>query len=84
MTQIEITPDLEWAKVLRKMKKGDVVLMRNGHAVALLQQFDDEELYWYTRQQDPEFIASIARARKRAAKGQTISHEEMKKRLGID
>jgi hypothetical protein len=83
MTQIEITPTLEWYKVLQKTKKGDVVLTRKGHAVALLQQFDDEELYWYMRQYDPEFIASIARARKRAAKGQTISHEELKKRPGI-
>jgi hypothetical protein len=84
MTKIEITPTMAWQKVLQQSKKGDVVLTRGGHAVALVRQFDDEELYWYMRQHDPEFIASIARARKRAAKGQTISHEELKKRLGID
>jgi hypothetical protein len=72
------------ATLCRKTKKGDVILTRKGHAVALLRHFDDDELYWYMRQQDPEFIASIARARKRAAKGQTISLEEPKKRLGIE
>jgi hypothetical protein len=84
MTQVEITRSSEWDKVLRKAKKGEVVLTRDGHAVGLLRQMDDDELYWYIREHDPEFIASIARARKRAAKGQTRSLEEVKSRLGID
>jgi len=42
-----------------------------------------ESLYWMKREADPEFIVSIARAREPAAKGDTISHEELKKNLGI-
>jgi hypothetical protein len=83
MTQIEITAHMELDSLVQKAKRGDVVLTREGHAVAILRKFDDDELYWYKREHDPEFIASIARARARIAKGQTNKLEDVKKRLGI-
>ncbi len=33
---------------------------------------------------DPDFIASIARAREQAAKGDTVTHEDLKRQLGIE
>jgi hypothetical protein len=84
MTQIELTPGLEVEKIIQQAQEGDVVLMRAGHAVALLSDFDDEDLYWYGRERDPQFLASLAKAREQVANGQTVSHEELKKQLGID
>ena len=49
-----------------------------------LNEMDDDELYWNERETDPVFIASLARAREQVAQGKTISHEELKKRLGIE
>ena len=84
MKQVELTPDLRLDTIVQQMNGEDVVLTRQGHAVALLSEFDDDELYWYKREHDPAFIASIAEARKQRAEGKTITHEELKKRLGID
>jgi hypothetical protein len=56
----------------------DVLLVRDGHAVALVVPFDDEDLEWYTRERDPAFIASIAKAREQVAQGKTMSHRELK------
>jgi len=62
------------------LSEGDeeVVLVRDGHAVALVVPFDDEDLEWYARERDPAFIASIAEARKQIEQGKTISHLELK------
>ena len=84
MKRIDIQADAKLEDVLQEAKKEDVVLMRNGHAVALLTDFDDEEMYWYARERDPEFIASIARAREQAGKGETVTHEDLKGQLGIE
>jgi PHD/YefM family antitoxin component YafN of YafNO toxin-antitoxin module len=84
MKRVEVTADLKVDKVVKQMKGENVVLMRQGHAVALLSEVDDDELYWIERENDPAFIASIAKARKQIAQGNTISHEELKKELGIE
>jgi hypothetical protein len=44
----------------------------------------DDELFWAERERDPAFIASLKKAREQVAQGKTISHEELKKRLGIE
>ncbi len=84
MKQIEMAPSLKWEEVLQQIKNEDVVLTRDGHAVALLSEFDDDDLYWYAREHDPNFLASIAQAREQIAQGQTVSHEELKRQLGIE
>ena len=84
MKQVEITPGLDLDNVLRQIREGNVVLTRQGHAVALLSEFDDDDLYWYAREHDPSFVASLKKAREQAAKGDTISLEELKKQLGIE
>jgi hypothetical protein len=84
MKQVELTAGLTLESLLRELNGEKVVLMRDGHAVALLSEFDDDELYWHERERDPAFIASIKEAREQAAQGKTISHDELKKRLGIE
>ena len=84
MKQIEVAPSLKWEEVLQQIKSEDIVLTCDGHAVALLREFDDDDLYWYAREHDPKFLASIARAREQVAQGKTISHEELKRELGIE
>jgi PHD/YefM family antitoxin component YafN of YafNO toxin-antitoxin module len=82
MKQVEVTPELE--KILAQARQEDVVFTRQGHAVALLSEFDDEELYWYARERDPEFLASLAKARTQVQQAQTIQHNELKRQLGIE
>jgi hypothetical protein len=65
MKQIELIPGMDFDQVLQQVKDEDVVLTRNGHAIALLSDFDDDELYWHQREQDPEFIASLKLAESR-------------------
>ena len=47
----------------------DLILTRDGHAVALVMPFDDDDLEWYARERDPEFLNSIARAREQVKTG---------------
>ena len=84
MKQVELTPDLKLETLVQQIGGEDIVLMRQGHAVALLSDFDDDELYWTERERDPAFIASLKKAREQVAQGKTISHEELKNRLGIE
>jgi hypothetical protein len=60
------------------------ILMQDGHAVALLMPFDDDDLQWYVRERDPAFLASIATARRQVEQGETISHDDLKAQLGLD
>jgi len=86
MKRIEVTPALSLEALLQLLKDedDDVVLTRAGQAVALLSDFDDDEEYWQARENDPEFIASIARARESIAQGKGIPLEDVKKELGIE
>ena len=84
MKQVEVTPELQWDKVLEQAKTEDVVLTRQGHAVALVSDFDDADLDWYSREQEPGFLASLRRARDEVRQGKTVSHEELKRQLGIE
>jgi PHD/YefM family antitoxin component YafN of YafNO toxin-antitoxin module len=84
MKQIELTKDMGLEQIVQQAQQEDVVLTRQGHAVALVSEIDDEELYWYAREHDPEFLASIQRAREQVKQGQSVSHEELKRQLGIE
>jgi hypothetical protein len=70
-------------EIIRASQDEDVVLMRDGHALALVIPFDDDDLEWYARERDPEFLASIARARAQVRQGRTFSQEELKRELGL-
>jgi hypothetical protein len=67
--------------VIGKGVKKDVVVERDGHAVALIVPFDDDDRYWYAREHDAAFIRSIAKARQQMREGKSVSHEELKARL---
>jgi hypothetical protein len=82
--QIELTDLVGWDDLLRQVGQDDIVLTRRGQAVALLSELDEEELYWYRRENDPAFVASLKRARDQAKRGKTISHSELKRKLGLD
>jgi hypothetical protein len=70
-------------QAIREGQQEEVVVFRDGKPVALVMPFDDDDLQWYATEREPAFIESIARAREQAKSGQTISHDELKKRLGI-
>ena len=44
-----------WEELMRQVEQEEVLVLRDGHAVALLMPFDDEDLAWYSRERDPGF-----------------------------
>ena len=70
-------------EIIQAAEREDVVLMHDGHAVALVVSFDDDDLEWYARERDPDFLASIINAREQVRRGRTLSHQELKQELGL-
>ena len=66
--------------LLKQGGSEEVVVVRDGHAIALVVPFDDDDADWYARERDPAFLESIALARRQIAAGQTIGHDDLKKR----
>jgi hypothetical protein len=81
---VSYSDETSWAEIMRVAEEDDVVVMRDGHAVALITPFDDDDLHWYLRERDPTFLASIARARQQVADHKITSHQDLKRELGID
>lgn len=77
MRTIEFTDAAALQIALSGTAGEDVVILRDRKPVALITPFDDDDLSWYAAEHDPEFIASIARARAQVAAGETISHEQL-------
>jgi hypothetical protein len=72
-------------------KNGDeqIVVLRDGHAIALVTPLDDDDLELFAQERDPDFVASIHRAREQAKRGETVSEEDLDRVLsdsldGID
>jgi PHD/YefM family antitoxin component YafN of YafNO toxin-antitoxin module len=84
MKTVAWTEHTAWEATVRQAEHEEVVVMRDGHAVALLMPFDDDDLEWYARQRDPNFVASIAQARRQVREGRTIGHDDLKRELGLD
>jgi hypothetical protein len=68
---------------LRQAQSEEVIVIRDGHPVALVTPMNAEEYVWYLRERDPAFIESIAQARADVAAGRTKSHEELKREFGL-
>jgi antitoxin (DNA-binding transcriptional repressor) of toxin-antitoxin stability system len=83
MKTVDLKDEATLAEVLSQNQDEEVVVVRNGRAVALVVPFDDQDLEWYARERDPAFIESIGRARQHVAEGRTVSHADLKKRLGL-
>ena len=66
---------------MRQAEQEEVLVVRDGHVVALLMPFDDDDLEWYARERDPEFLASLTRARRQVQEGRTITHSDLKRSL---
>lgn len=84
MKTVTWTGATPWEQLMKEAEHEEVVVMRDGHAVALLMPFDDDDLEWYAREHDPSFLASIVHARQQIANGRTRSHQDLKKELGLD
>lgn len=84
MKTVEWTDDLSLEKILGSGDQDEVILMKDGHAVALVTPFDDEDLEWFARERDPAFLASIAEARRQVEQGRTTTHADLKRQLGLD
>ncbi len=83
MRTIPWNRDTPWDDVLRQAEQEEVVLVRDGHAVALVVPFDDDDLEWYARERDPAFLASLARARQQVREGKTTRHADLRRELGV-
>jgi hypothetical protein len=84
MKLIEVQPDLKVEELIRLARNEDVIVTQDGHAVALLSGYSDDDLDWYAREREAEFLASLARAREQVATGQAAKHEDLKRQLGIE
>ena len=83
MRPIHVTEQTPLAEALGDADE-EVLILRGGRVVALLVPFDDEVAAWYAKERDAGFIASVAEAREQVRQGQTVSHDELKARLGIE
>lgn len=84
MKTVTFSENTSWEDLLHQIEQEEVLVLRDGHAVALLLPFDDDDLEWYARERDPAFLASIARAREQVAQGRTVSQADLKKTLGLE
>lgn len=80
MRTVTLTETTQLADVLPTAASDGVVLMRDGHAVALVVPLDDETLV-YVRDQEPDFVAAITRGREQIARGEFVSHEQLMREL---
>jgi len=60
VTWTENTP---WEETVRQAEQEEVLVVRDGHAVAMFVPFDDDDLEWYTQERDPAFLKSLVQAR---------------------
>ncbi len=71
-------------EVMREAGEEDVGVMCAEHLVVLMTAFDDDDLAWYMLERDPAFLDSIAKARRQVELGKTISHDDLKRDLGLN
>ena len=72
------------AEAIREGQQQEVVVIQDGKPVALIMPFDEDDLEWFSRERDPVFIESIARAREQVKSGKIIGHDELKNQLGLE
>ena len=84
MNTVELVEASDGARAIEAGEQEEVVVLRDGKPVAVVTPFAEDDLYWYDVEHVPAFIASIARARAQAAAGQTITHEQLLRELGLD
>ena len=83
MKTVELSGPASSEQAIRAGESEEVVVMRDGKPVAIVVPFDEEDLVWYATERDPQFLESIARAREEVKAGRTVSHENLKKEMGL-
>lgn len=83
MKKVDLSTPAASEQAIRDGQSEEVVVLRHGRPVALVVPFDEDDLEWYGRERDPAFVESIARAREQVKSGQTLSHDELKRQLGL-
>jgi len=78
------TENASWDDVLRQAGEEDVIVLRDGHPFVLMTPFDEDDLAWYARERNPAFLESLAKARQQVEQGKIVSHENLKRDLGLD
>jgi len=84
MKTVTWTDNTAWEEAIQEAEREEVLVMRGGHAVALLVPFDDDDLRWYAQERDPDFIASLAEARGQVREGKTVAHADLRLDLGLN
>lgn len=84
MKTLALSDQTSGADIVQAAECEDVVLMKDGRAVALIVPFDDDDVRWYARERDPRFLKSIERAREQVKEGRTRSQADVKQELGLD
>ena len=70
--------------VLKQAQDENVLVVRDGQPVAIVTPLSDDDAEWLKQEMDPAFIRSIAEGRKDYKEGRFITHEDLKKQLGIE
>lgn len=83
MKKVDLSTPAASEQAIRDGQSEEVVVLRDGRPVALVVPFDEDDLEWYGRECDPAFVESIARAREQVKSGQTLSHDELRRQLGL-
>jgi hypothetical protein len=84
MKTVTWTDNTSWEEAIQEAEREEVLVMRGGHAVALVVPFDDDDLQWYGQERDPHFIASLAEARGQVREGRTVAHNDLRRELGLN
>lgn len=77
MKTVQVTSRSTAKDVLPGDPSEEILVVRGGHAVALVMPFDDDDAEWYSRERSPQFIDSIQRAREQVSRGETVSEDDL-------
>jgi PHD/YefM family antitoxin component YafN of YafNO toxin-antitoxin module len=83
MKTVIITDTNSARDALAQGEREEVVIMRDGHPVALITPLGEDDLQWLQLERDPAFVESISQARQQIAGGKSVSHGDLKKELGL-
>lgn len=77
MKTLVATKELTSEDLIDQVQNDQVVLLRGGKPAAVVMSLDGDDLEWLKRELDPEFIASIARAREDVRQGKGVGHDDV-------
>lgn len=83
MKALIASKELTSEDLIDQVQNEQVVLLRGGRPAAVVMSLDGDDLEWLQRELDPEFIASIARAREDVRQGKGIGHEDVVAMFGL-